>query len=320
MAPPSSTFDPFLSAIETSRFARLPDLLLPHTPPNAAAPNPFAFLSRYPLPRHTHLLRSILQSLLPLRPRSLSHPALRLLLSHTLISNAAATPLPLSLAVLHSSLRAACPLPHQARLSLSLSWLRRRGGGGGGASVADVLAEAARETGFPVGRGVCNYLISSLCAVGETAEAAAVLRGMSAPDSEGYGALVAAACRGGRVAEATRLVREMVGRCGVTPRQGTVALVVAAMGRGGEARAAREVVEWLERMGVELGFECYEKVLEGCLGSGEYGVAGEVVVTMAAKGFIPRIGARLRVVEGLAAAGEAEFAGKVRRALAAMNS
>lgn len=319
MVSPSSTFDPFLSAIEISRFARLPDLLLPHTPPNAAAPNPFAFLSRYPLPRHTHLLRSILQSLLPLRPRSLSHPALRHLLSHTLISNPAAAPLPLALAVLQSSLRAACPLPHQARLSLSLAWLGRRRRRRGG-SVADVLAEAARETGFPAGRGVCNYLISSLCAVGETAEAAAVLRGMSGPDSEGYGALVAAACRGWRVAEATRLVREMVGRRGVTPRQGTVARVVAAMGRSGEARAARGVVGWLETMGVEVGFECYEKVLEACLGSGEYGVAGEVVVMMAAKGFIPRIGARLRVVEGLAAAGEAEFAGKVRQALAAMNS
>lgn len=318
MASPPSTFDPFLSAIEISRFARLPDLLLPYTPPNAAAPNPFAFLSRYPLPRHTHLLRSILQSLLPLRPRSLSHPALRHLLSHTLISNPAAAPLSLSLAVLHSFLRTACPLPHQARLSLSLSWLRRRRRGGG--SVADVLAEAARETGFPAGRGVCNYLISSLCSVGETAEAAAVLRGMSGPDSEGYEALVAAACRGGRVAEATRLVKEMVGLRGVTPRQGTVARVVAAMGRGGEARAAKGMVGWLERMGVEVGFECYEKVLEACLGSGEYGLAGEVAVTMAAKGFIPRIGARLRVVEGLAAAGEAEFAGKVRRALAAMNS
>lgn len=316
MARPSSTFDPLLAAIETSRFAGLPDLL-PHTPPNAA-PNPFAFLSRYPVPRQTHLLRSILQSLLALRPRSLSHPALRLLLSHPLISDPHAVSLPLSLAVLHSSLRAACPLPHQTRLSLSLSWLRRRRRAVG--SVADVLAEAARETGFPAGRGVCNYLISSLCAVGEAAEAAAVLRGMSGPDSDGYGALVAAACRGGRPADAAGLLREMVGRCGVTPRQGTVARVVAAMGRGGEARAAREVVRWLERMGVEVGFECYERVLEGCLGSGEYLVAGEVVVAMAAKGFIPRIEARLRVVEWLAAAGEVEFAGKVRRALAAMNS
>lgn len=140
------------------------------------------------------------------------------------------------------------------------------------------------------------------------------------PDSESYAVVIGAACGARRTEVAVELVREMVGKLGLAPRQGMVARLVSAMRADGELQRAAEMVRWLEREGWRVGFESWERVVEGCLERGEYVLAGKMVVEMAERGLIPYIKARLRVVEGLASIGERELASAVRQKLAELNS
>ncbi|WOL17037.1 pentatricopeptide repeat-containing protein [Canna indica] len=306
------------SAVECGDHRSIPSLLPDSSNP---IPNPFSFLSLLPPTLAAATITDLLHSFASLRPRSLPYPAYVALLSLTLPNPIPDPPLssvlfPPALAVLQSTLRSGRPPLQETRLSLPLNWLalRRR------CSVAAIIS-SLRLLGFRVpDLNTLNYLISSLCATGETEEAAALLRGMSAagidPDSASYCEVIEA-IGGGAAAE---LLVEMVVARGMAPRRGTVARVAATMGTEGEARRAAELLRLLEREGCVVGFEAYEAVAEGCLERGDVVAAARVVAEMAQRGFAPYIGVRRRVVEGLAAIGQEEIAGDIRRRLAEIRS
>ncbi|XP_058100663.1 pentatricopeptide repeat-containing protein At1g06270 [Magnolia sinica] len=315
--------DSIRTAIETKNFHQILHLLSSSKcpkPPHKIPENPFSFLSSFPQPLQTQIIDEILQSFIPLRPRSLPFPAYSLLLSYTLQKSPIS--LPLSLAVLQSTLRSGCPPALQTRLSLSVAWLDCRRSGHR-KSVAQILSEV-RAIGYSPDRTTCNYLLSSLCAVDELAEAVAILRDMRGagcePDSESYGAVIAAACEARRTDAAAELVREMVAELRLTPRQGTVVRIVAAMRANREVLRAAEMVEFLEREGCGVGFQSHEMVVEGCLERKEFVAAGKAVMEMAGRGFIPYIHVRQKVVEGLTVIGERDLASAVRRKLAELSS
>lgn len=187
----------------------------------------------------------------------------------------------------------------------------------------EILSEM-RTIGYPPEGATCNYLLSSLCAVDELCEAIAVLRGLNSsgcsPDSEGYGTVIGACCAARRTEVAAELMREMVGKQRLTPKQGTAVRVVAAMRANGEVRQAAEMVGWLEREGCGVGFQSHEMAVEGCVERKEYVAAGKAVMEMVGRGYIPYIQVRQKVVEGLAAMGERELASAVRRRLAELRS
>ncbi|CAL9754767.1 unnamed protein product [Musa acuminata subsp. burmannicoides] len=311
------------AAIESRDHRDIPRLLLasssnPNPNPN---PNPFSYLSLLPPTLAAATVADLLQSFAALRPRSLPYPAYAALLSFTL-PNPIPSPAPSSvlfpaaLAVLQSALRSGRPPPRETRHSLPLNWLalRRR------CSVLAIIS-SMRPLGFrPTDLNTLNYLISSLCAAGETDEAAAVLRGMPTagidPDSGSYCEVIEAI--DGDAAE--ELLVEMVVRRGMLPRKGTVARVAAAMRAQGDARRGAELLRLLERAGCAVGFEAYEIVAEGCLKSGEVVAAARVLAEMVGRGFVPSIGVRLGVVEGLAAIGQGQLSVDVRRRLAGIRS
>ncbi|XP_026666408.2 pentatricopeptide repeat-containing protein At1g06270 [Phoenix dactylifera] len=277
------------SAVGSRDYLQIPNLL--HSNPNPN-PNPFSYLS---------LLPPTLAARIP---------------GHNFPSSVF---LSIALAVLQATLRSGAPPPRETRVSLPLSWLhlrlRRRC-----RSVAGIIS-SLRPLGFRLDLNTLNYLLSSLCAAGEPAEALAVLRGMPAagidPDSESYCTVIEEA-DDAAVAEA--LLIEMVVEEGMTPRKGTVARVVTAMRAEGEVRRAAEMVKFLEGKGCAVGFEAYEAVVEGCVESGEMVLAARVVAEMTRRGFVPYVGVRQRVVEGLAAIGQGELAGAVRQRLAEIGS
>lgn len=181
-----------------------------------------------------------------------------------------------------------------------------------------------RAIGYPPDGATCNFLLSSLCAVDELGEAIAVLRELSSagcsPDSESYGTVIGACCAARKTDAAAELMREMVGKVRLTPRQGTVVRVVAAMRANREVRQAAEMVELLEREGCGVGFQGHEMAVEGCLERKEFVAAGKAMMEMVGRGHIPYIQVRQKVVEELAAMGERELASAVRRRLAELRS
>uniref|UniRef100_A0A1D1YBI0 Pentatricopeptide repeat-containing protein At1g06270 n=1 Tax=Anthurium amnicola TaxID=1678845 RepID=A0A1D1YBI0_9ARAE len=322
------------TAIETGNHREIPHILSSSSSPDD---NPFAFLSGLPPALTARVVDDVLQSLLPLRPRSLPHPAYAALLSLFLpggsnsgLGGYLCVSLPLALAVLQTGVRSGYSPPPCTRPSLSRCWvhLRRRHH----RQPASRLLSSMRGVGYRPDVRTCNYLISSLCSSSEADEAIRVLRGMGGagcvPDSESYCTVIEACCapegKGGSatlgVPVAVELLREMVAGEGMVPRKGTVGMLVAAMRREGQARRAAEVVRFLEREGFSVGFEEYESSVEGCLEGGEFVMAGKVVVEMAQRGFIPYIKARQRVVEELAGIGQHELASAVRQTLAEIKS
>ncbi|XP_010918939.2 pentatricopeptide repeat-containing protein At1g06270 [Elaeis guineensis] len=309
------------SAIESRDYLQIPNLLHSNPNPNPN-PNPFSYLSLLPPTLTARIVGELLHSFLPLRPRSLLLPAYSSLLSLSLPKPGHNFPssvfLPIALAVLQATLRSGAPPPRETRLALPLSWLhlrrhRRR-------SAAGILS-SLHPLGFRLDLNTLTYLLSSLCAAGEPAEAVAVLRGMPVagidPESESYCTVIEAA---DDAAAAEALLSEMVAEKGMTPRKGTVARVARAMRAEGEVRRAAEMVKFLEGKGCAVGFEAYEAVAEGCVESGEMVLAARVVAEMARRGFVPYVGVRQRVVEGLAAIGQGELAGAVRQRLAEIGS
>ena len=303
------------AAVEAKTYQQIPDLV--SSKEACQNPNPFSFLSTFPLNLRTQIIDEILQSFIPLRPRSRPQIAYTCLLSYTLQSP---NPLPLGLTILQRVLHSGCvPVP-QTRLLLSSAWLERRHHS---ESVPNILLEM-QSIGYCPDCGTCNYLISSLCAVDQLAEAVKVLKGMGragcVPDLESYGIVISAMCTLRRTAEATEMLKQMVVQMGLTPRQGTVVKVAAALRSNREIWKAVEMIDFLEREGYAVGFESYELVVEGCLEYSEYILAGKVVMGMTERGFIPYIRVRQKVVERLAGVGEWELACAVRQRFADLRS
>ncbi|XP_022947166.1 pentatricopeptide repeat-containing protein At1g06270 [Cucurbita moschata] len=316
ITPAQSLQESIRAAVESKSYQKLPDLF-PSLQEACQNPNPFSFLSTFPVNFRTHVVDEILQSLIPLRPRSRPQFVHASLLFYTLQSP---SPLPLSLPVLQRILHSGCvPVP-QTHLLLSSVWLKQRRQS---KSVASILLNM-RSIGYEPDSSICNYLISSLCAIDELAEAFQVLKGMGGagcvPDLESYGTLISSSTAVRRTAEAVELLKEMVVKVKLTPRQGTVINVVAALRANREIRRAVEIIELLEKESYNVGFESYEILVEGCLECREYILAGKVVMGMTEKGYIPYIRVRHKVVEGLAGIGETELASAVRRRFAELRS
>ncbi|XP_042045297.1 pentatricopeptide repeat-containing protein At1g06270-like [Salvia splendens] len=301
------------AAVEAKSYRQIPQILNASTEP-CRNPNPFTFLSKFPERRRNETIDEILQSFIPIRPRSHPRKAYSSLLSLTL--DPSIDHLPLALAVVQRTLRSGCLPPPQFHLLLSKSWLRRRRK----ASPSLILSEM-KSIGYTPDCGTCNYLILSLSKIDQFGEAMEVLKGMGragcVPDCDSYGGLIAELSEARKVDAAAEVVREMVCKEGVRLREETVAKVVGAMRGNREAGRAAEMVEMLEGEGVGVGFGVYEGVLEGCLEEKRFVLAGKVAAAMCGRGFIR---ARQRVVEGLVGVGEVEHAAVARRRFAEMSS
>lgn len=155
-------------------------------------------------------------------------------------------------------------------------------------------------------------------------EAVKVLKGMKQvgcfPDWESYGIVIGAMCRVRKCDDAIEMMKEMVVRMRLCPRQGVVVKVLAALRANREMRKAGEMIEFLEKEGYGVGFESYELVVEGCLECKDCFLAAKIVMGMTEKGFIPYIKVRQKVVEGLIDAGEWKLACTVRERFAALSS
>ncbi|KAG8493720.1 hypothetical protein CXB51_011230 [Gossypium anomalum] len=304
------------AALEAKTYEQLPNILLA-SEKSRRIQNPFSFLSNLSLTLRTQIIDEILQSFKSIRPRSRPRIVYDLLLSYTLQSS---DPFPLSLAVLQCTLRSGCLPAPQIKLLLSEAWLNF---GGHSQPVSDSLLEM-QDIGFFPDSMTCNYLISSLCAVDQLEEAAKILKGMSRagcpPDLESFAGLITAMCTFRRTGDAIELVKQMVQKARLTPRQGTVKKVVATLRANREIWKAVELVEFLERKGIPVGFESYELVVEGCLECCEYVLAGKVVVAMTERGFIPYIRVRQKVVEGLVSVNELKLAYLVRERFTELGS
>ncbi|KAM7276188.1 hypothetical protein ACFE04_018054 [Oxalis oulophora] len=296
-------------AVATKSYKTIPDILDSLTEP-CDNPNPFSFLSAFSEQERTLVIDEILQSCIPIRPRFRLRVTYSCLLSFTLQSS---SPLPLSLAVLQRSIRSGCKPVPQTHLLLSSAWLERRGQSW---TVSDILLEMKSICYYP-DCAMCNYVISSLCAVDHFAEAVEVLKNMKAagclPNLDSFGILIGGLCSVRKTANALEMIKQMVEKFGLTPRQGTVSKMVIALRDNREIRKAVELIQFLERSGCPVGFESYESVVEGCLECGECILAGKVVLKMTDKGLIPYIKARQKVIEGLVTVGEMEFANAVRQ-------
>ncbi|EXB79007.1 hypothetical protein L484_001451 [Morus notabilis] len=304
-------------AVEAKSYQKIPDLLTSFEQARQN-PNPFSFLSTFPQVLRTQIIDEILQSFLPLRPRSRPQIAYSCLLSYTLQRP---DPLPLSLAILQQTLRSGCvPVP-QTHLLLSSAWLDHRRSQC--RSVQNVLLEM-KSIGYHPDCGTCNYLISSLCAVDQLSEAIKVLKGMAGaeciPDSETYDIVIKTMCKFRRTAEALDMLQQMTKKVGLTPRQGTIVKLAAALLANREIWRAVEMIELLVKEGHVVGFESYELVVEGSLECGEYILAGKVVMGMTEKGFLPYIGVRQKLVERLAGIGEWKLACAVRQRFVELRS
>ncbi|PQM38633.1 pentatricopeptide repeat-containing protein [Prunus yedoensis var. nudiflora] len=83
----------------------------------------FSFLSTFPHNLRTQVVDEILQSFIPLRPRSRAQITYSYLLSFTLQCS---NPFPLALAILQRTLRSGCTPVPQTLLLLSSAWLNCR--------------------------------------------------------------------------------------------------------------------------------------------------------------------------------------------------
>lgn len=304
------------AAVDAKDYQQIPELLGSFEEA-CQNPNPFSFLSNFPQNHRIKVIDEMLDSFIPLRPRSRPKIAYDYLLLYTLQS---LHPLPLALAILQRTLRSGCvPVP-QIRLLLSSAWLERRCQS---QSVADILLEM-KSIGYHPDCGTCNYLVSSLCAIDQLVEAAKVLKGMSSaecvPDLESYRIVIGAMSTARKTNDAVEMMKEMVLNMGLMPRQGMVIKVAAALRANREMWKAVEMIEFLERKGCPIGFQGYEVVVEGCLECREYILAGKTVMGMTERGFIPYIKVRQKVVEGLAGVGEWKLASVVRQRFAELKS
>lgn len=304
------------AAVEAKDYQQIPELL-GSSKEACQNSNPFSFLSNFRQNHRIKVIDEMLQSFIPLRPRSRPQNAYDYLLSYTLQSP---HPLPLALAILQRTLRSGCvPVP-QIRLLLSSVWMERRCQS---QSVADILLEM-KSIGYHPDCGTCNYLLSTLCAIDQLVEAVKVLKGMSraecVPDLESYSIVIGALSTARKTNDAVEMTKEMVLNVGLMPRQGMVVNVAAAMRANRQMWKAVEMIEFLEREGCPIGFEGYEIVVEGCLECHEYILAGKTVMGMTERGFIPYIKVRQKVVEGLAGVGEWKLASVVRRRFAELKS
>ena len=181
-----------------------------------------------------------------------------------------------------------------------------------------------KSIGYHPDCGTCNYLISSLCAVDQLMEAVKVLKGMAGagcvPYLESYDTVIKAMGKLRRTAEAVDMIKQMVEKLGLTPRQGTLVKLAAALRANREIWRAVEMIELLEREGHIAWFESYELVVEGCLECGEYILAGKVAIWMTEKGLLPYIKVRQKVVERLAGIGEWKLACTVRQRFSELRS
>lgn len=300
------------AAVVAKTYKQLPDILFA-VEKTGRIPNPFSFLSTFPLNLRTQIIDEILQSFRSIRPRSRPRIAYDLLLSYTLQTP---HPIPLSLVILQCALRSGCLPSPQIKLLLSSAWLNCLG-------QSDSLMQM-QDIGYYPDSVMCNYIISSLCAVDQLEEAVKVLRCMSSagcpPDLESYADLIVTMCTFRRTVDAVELVKHMVQKARLTPRQGTVVKVVATLRANREIWKAVEMIEFLERKGNPVGFESYELVVEGCLESCEYILAGKVVIAMSFRGFIPYVRVRQKVFEGLVNVNELKLACSVRDRLAELGS
>ncbi|KAL6286375.1 hypothetical protein ACE6H2_010765 [Prunus campanulata] len=304
------------NAVEAKTYQKIPDLLI-SSAQACQNPNPFSFLSTFPHNLRTQVVDEILQSFIPLRPRSRAQITYSYLLSFTLQCS---NPFPLALAILQRTLRSGCTPVPQTLLLLSSAWLNCRNESH---SVSKILLEM-QSIGYHPDCGTCNYLISSLCSVDQLNEAVKVLKEMSragcVPDLESFDTVIGAMCTVRRTAEAVDMIKQMVEKVGLTPRQGTIAKVAAALRANRDIWRAVDMIEFLERDGYPVGFESYELVVNGCLDCGEYILAGKVVMGMTERGFIPYIRTRQKVVERLAGAGEWKLACSVRQRFGELRS
>ncbi|XP_041007078.1 pentatricopeptide repeat-containing protein At1g06270 [Juglans microcarpa x Juglans regia] len=303
------------AAVEVKMYQKIPDLL--SSKEAVKNPNPFSFLSTFPRNIRMQIIDEILQSFIPLRPRFRPRIAYACLLSYTLQSP---KPLPLALAILQRMLYSGCiPVP-QIHLLLSSAWLERRCQS---ECVPNILLEM-QSIGYRPDCGTCNYLISSLCRVDQLVEAVKVLKGMvgagCVPDLESYDIVIGAMSTVRKTNDATDMLKEMVAKMGLMPRQATVVKVAVALRANREIWKAVEMIEFLEREGTAVGFDSYEVVVEGCLECSEYILAGKVAMVMAERGFLPHIKVRQKVVERLAGIGEWELACTVRQRFSELRS
>ncbi|KAK7401936.1 hypothetical protein VNO78_13813 [Psophocarpus tetragonolobus] len=301
--------------VEAKNYVKIPDLLISFE--SCQNSNPFSFFSSFPQNLQEQIVDEMLQSFIPIRPRSKAQLAYSYLLSYTLQSS---HPFPLALAILQRTLRSGClPVP-QTHVLLSSAWLDRRCLSH---SVANILLQM-QSIGYHTDCGTCNYLLTSLCAVDQLAEAVKVLRGMGGagciPDSNSYGTVIGAMCKVRKTAEAWDLMKQMVKHYGLTPEQGTLVKLLAALRANREIWKSVEMIEFLEKEGNSVGFESYELVIEGCLEKREYVLAAKVAMGMTERGFIPYIRVRQKIIEGLASIGEWKIAYVVRQGFAALKS
>lgn len=304
------------SAVEANSYQKLPELL--HASKGFGRnPNPFAFLSKFTESHRVRVVDGILQSLICVRPRGRLYGVYSLLLIYALESS---NPLPLTFAILQRMFRSGCRPVSQTHLLLVNAWVERLQKL---QSVSGILSEM-HSIGYSPDCGTCNYLIISLCKVDRLEEAIKVLQGMSkagcVPDLDSYGALIGEMSELRMTPEVLGMVKEMVSKHGLNPRQDTMVKAIGAMRANRDIWRSVEMLEFLEGEEVYIGFEAYQSVLEGCLEGRHFVLAGKFVVRMTERGFIPYIKERQRVFEGLVSVGELELANVVRKRFAELKS
>lgn len=142
--------------VEAKNYIKIPELLI--SSDACQISNPFSFFSSFPQNIRVQIVDEMLQSLIPIRPRSKAQLTYSYLLSYTLQSS---HPFPLALAVLQWTSRSGClPVP-QSHVLLSSAWLDQHCLSH---SVANILLQM-QSIGYHPDCGTCNYLLSSLCAV-----------------------------------------------------------------------------------------------------------------------------------------------------------
>lgn len=305
------------SAVEAKSYQQIPDMLTA-SKETSQTTNPFSFLADLNHDHRTNVIDEILQSFVHIRPRDRPRVAYAYLLSFTLQNS---NPLPLSLAVLQRTLRSGCAPVPQTHLLLSTVWLHERKQSD--QTVANMLLQM-QSIGYRPDGGVCNYLISSLCKVDQYEEAVHVLRCMSgagcAPDLDSFGYVIGVLCDLRKTKYVEELMKEMVSKFRLSPRNEMVVKVFKAMRANKDVHKAVEMIKYLEEKDIQIGFESYELVVEMCLQSSLFILAGKVVLRMTNRGYIPHIKVRQKVFDGLASVGEVDFAYILRKKFTDLNS
>lgn len=303
-------------AVESKSYQQIPDLLI-ESEETWNKENPFSFLSTFPEKNRIQAIDELLQSFVPIRPRSRLRVAYSYLLSYSLLSP---NPLPLALAIIQRTSRSGCIPSAQANLLLSTAWIERRAKS---QSVTKLLNEM-NSIGYHPDCGTCNYLISSLCSIDQLDEAVNVLNEMSkarcTPDLDSYGTIISKMCALRKSREASEMMKEMVEKFGLNPRQEIVLKLVASMRVNNEMWGAVEMIGLLEKSGCLLGFEIHDLAVKGCLERRQYVLAGKAAIRMSRRGFIPCITTRQKVVERLTSIGEFELASAVRQGFVVLKS